>query len=131
MKVQSNKVLPVQLQSSKDRSRIHRAFLGLKAARWFWMSLLIFSITRFGVGLTAYLGAPLILDQAATLYHLRPPVNTVIDVLGSRWDTGFYVSIVEEGYQYEGVPLPSVAFFPLLPLMMRVVTWLGVDTVLA
>jgi hypothetical protein len=67
----------------------------------------------------AYLGAPLILDHAETLYHLRPPDNTLLDVFGSRWDTGFYVSIAEEGYKYEGVPLPSVAFFPLLPLTMR------------
>ena len=103
----------------------------VKAARWFWMSALIFSVTRLGVFLIAYLGAPLINDQSGTLYHLRPPDNVVLDVLGSRWDTGFYVSIAEEGYKYEGVSLPSVAFFPLLPLIMRAVMSLGVDAVVA
>lgn len=100
-------------------------------ARWLWMSLLIFGVTRIGVGLIAYLGAPLIQDHAETLYHLRPPDNTILDVFGSRWDTGFYVSIAEEGYKYEGVPLPSVAFFPLLPLIMRAVMSLRVDAIVA
>jgi Gpi18-like mannosyltransferase len=46
----------------------------------------------------------------------------VLDVFGSRWDTGFYLSIAEEGYRYQDVQLPSVAFFPLLPLLIRAVT---------
>lgn len=100
--------------------------------RWLWMSTLTFAVTRLGIFLIAYLAVPLIADSPNTPpYHLRPPDNVVLDVLGSRWDTGFYVSIAEEGYKYEDVPLPSVAFFPLLPLMMRVVTPLVGDTVLA
>ncbi len=54
----------------------------------------------------------------------------LVDVFGSRWDTGFYVSIAEEGYVYQDVPLPSVPFFPLLPLLMRAVTPLTGDTLL-
>jgi Gpi18-like mannosyltransferase len=103
----------------------------LKAARWLWMPAMIFSATRLGVALIAYLAAPLIIDHAETLYHLRPPDNTILDVLGSRWDTGFYVSIAEEGYKYDTVPLPSVAFFPLLPLIMRSVMFFGIDTLVA
>jgi Gpi18-like mannosyltransferase len=95
------------------------------------MALLIFGVTRLGIFLIAYLGAPLIADASATLYHLRPPTNTVLDVLGSRWDTGFYLSVAEEGDKYEGVPLPSVAFFPLLPLLMRVGMALGLDSLTA
>ncbi|HNB53485.1 MAG TPA: mannosyltransferase family protein, partial [Anaerolineales bacterium] len=107
------------------------AWVGLKKARWFWMSLFIFGVTRLGVALIAYLGAPLIADAPNTLYHLRPPENTILDVLGSRWDTGFYVSIAEEGYKYQGVPLPSVAFFPLLPMLMRAGMALGLDALVA
>ena len=103
----------------------------VKTARWVWMPLFIFGVTRLGVALLVYLGAPLILDHAETLYHLRPPDNTLLDVLGSRWDTGFYVSIAEEGYKYTGVSLPSVPFFPLLPLLMRTVMFFGVDAVVA
>ncbi len=100
--------------------------------RWLWMSTLLFVVTRLGVFLIAYLAVPLIADSPNTPpYHLRAPENVVLDVLGSRWDTGFYVSIAEEGYRYEGVPLPSVAFFPLLPLMMRAITPIVGDAVLA
>lgn len=113
------------------REVLLNAWVGLKKARWFWMSLFIFGVTRLGVALIAYLGAPLIADAPNTLYHLRPPENTILDVLGSRWDTGFYVSIAEEGYKYQGVPLPSVAFFPLLPMLMRAGMALGLDTLVA
>ncbi len=131
MKVESNQTAPIEIHPMTVWAKVKTAFWGLKAARWLWMSVLIFVVTRLGVGMTAYLGAPLILDHTETLYHLRPPENTILDVLGSRWDTGFYVSIAEEGYKYEGVPLPSVAFFPLLPIIMRAVTALGADTVVA
>ncbi len=131
MTVQSNDSFPVEIQPMNLWAKAKNMFWGLKAARWLWMSVVIFAVTRLGVGVIAYLGAPLIQDHAETLYHLRAPENTILDVLGSRWDTGFYVSIVEEGYKYEGVPLPSVAFFPLLPLAMRAVTALGFDTLVA
>jgi len=113
--------------------RYHQLQIGkrINFERWFWMSLVIFSVTRLGVFFITYLAAPLLPDRMETMYHLRSPENTMLDVLGSRWDTGFYVSIVEEGYQYEGVPLPSVAFFPLLPLAMRAVLPLTGDAVLA
>ena len=91
----------------------------LTAARWLWLPLVVFSVTRLGIMLTAYLGMILLPNSVEPpVYHLRPPDNLVVDALTSRWDTGFYVSIVEEGYINEGVPLPSVAFFPLLPLAM-------------
>lgn len=96
------------------------------------MPLLIFGATRLGIFLIAYLAAPLIADSPSPpTYHLRPPDNILIDVFGSRWDTGFYFSIAEEGYRYEGVALPSVAFFPLLPLTMRALTPLVGDPLLA
>lgn len=109
----------------------------LTAARWLWWPLLLFGITRLGIALIAYLSVPLIADSTTPpLYHLRAGDNVLLDVFGSRWDTGFYVSIAEEGYKYEGVPLPSVAFFPLLPLLMRALTplvgyALGGDTLVA
>lgn len=101
-------------------------------ARWLWWPLLLFVITRLSIALIAYLAVPLIAHSPATPpYHLRPPDNVLLDVFGSRWDTGFYVSIAEEGYRFRGVPFPSVAFFPLLPLVMRAVTPLVGDTVVA
>lgn len=92
----------------------------LATARWLWVSFLAFGLSRLGVALVAYVAAPLIADSAIPPYHLRPD-HILLDVFGSRWDTGFYLSIADEGYRYEGVDLPSVAFFPLLPLLIRAV----------
>lgn len=116
----------------KDQLNIRlKQWSRVRLARWIWMPLLLFAVTRLGIALVAYLAVPLIADSPVNLYHLRPADNVIIDVFGSRWDTGFYVSIAEEGYQYTGVELPSVAFFPLLPLLMRAVTPLVGDTLLA
>lgn len=97
-----------------------------------WLPLLLFIITRLGIALIAYLAVPLINDSTTPPpYHLRGTENVLLDAFGSRWDTGFYVSIAEEGYKFEGVPLPSVAFFPLLPLLMRAIIPLVGDTLAA
>lgn len=104
----------------------------LRSARWLWVPLLAFGVSRLGIALVAYLAASLIADSTAPPpYHLRPPENTLLDVFGSRWDTGFYLSIAEEGYILEGVPLPSVAFFPLLPLGIRALTTVVGDPMVA
>jgi hypothetical protein len=104
----------------------------LRAARWVWVSLLVFAATRLGILLAAYLAAGLFADSPfVPPYHLRGTANVLLDVFGSRWDTGFYVSIAEEGYRYQGVPLPSVAFFPLYPLMMRALGALVGDALVA
>ena len=104
----------------------------LQAMRWLWLPTFLFIVTRIGVALAIYLGAILMTDASAPPpYHLRPFDNVFIDALGSRWDTGFYVSIVEEGYILHDVPLPNAAFFPLLPLIIQAVTSLVGDELVA
>ncbi|HJW83586.1 MAG TPA: mannosyltransferase family protein, partial [Anaerolineae bacterium] len=102
----------------------------LAAARGLWQPLLAFAITRLGIALVAYLSAPLIADSNVPPYHIRPD-HTLLDVFGSRWDTGFYLSIATEGYRYQGTALPSVAFFPLLPLAIRAVALVIGDPLVA
>lgn len=104
----------------------------IRAARWVWLPVMVFMVTRLGILLVAYLSVGLVADAPGTPpYHLRGLDNRLLDVLGSRWDTGFYISIAEEGYFYEDVPLPSVAFFPLYPLLMRAVASVVGDTLVA
>ncbi|GAB4149982.1 MAG: hypothetical protein Fur0021_11820 [Candidatus Promineifilaceae bacterium] len=105
----------------------------LSAARWLVAPFVAFAASRLGIFLAAYLGAHLLPDNVSPpLYHLRPPDNVLLDVFGSRWDTGFYLSIATEGYQYWGAPLPSVAFFPLYPLLIRLaMPLMGGDAMLA
>lgn len=112
--------------------RLRAAAETMRSARWVWAPAFLFIATRLGVALVAYLTAALLGDAAATPpYHLRGTENLLLDVFGSRWDTGFFVSIVEEGYVYEADPFPSVPFFPLLPLLMGIVLPLTGDAVVA
>lgn len=97
-----------------------------------WFPLAIFLITRLAIFTVAYISLPIVADNPISPpYHLRGMDNLLVDVLGSRWDTGFYVSIVEEGYRYEGVTFPSVPFFPLLPMAMRALLPVTGDAVTA
>lgn len=47
-----------------------------------------------------------------------------------RFDSGWYWSIVSDGYGYRPGEQSSIAFFPVFPLLARAVAWLvpGVDT---
>jgi hypothetical protein len=98
--------------------------------RWIWMPLLAFLITRLGIAGVAYFASPIMADSTVPPYHLRPD-NTLIDVFASRWDTGFYISIVDQGYRIQGEQFPSVAFFPLMPILIRLARLLTGDTLLA
>ncbi len=102
----------------------------LRAARWLWLPLISFVITRCGIALIAYVAVPLVADSSVPPYHIRPD-HVLLDVFGSRWDTGFYLDIATQGYRFEGARLPSVAFFPLLPLLIRAVTPLAGDPLVA
>ena len=104
----------------------------LSAQRWLLTPTASFLVTRLGVVLIAYLAISLSGGGTGVgAYHLRGTDNLLIDVFGSRWDTGFYVSIVEEGYLYDVEPFPNVPFFPLLPLLMRLFLPLTGDAVTA
>lgn len=60
--------------------------------------------------------------------HLfRYEKNVFVDAM-SRWDGGQYLSIVFEGYNYTEQVYSNVAFFPLYPLLISVVTqYTGID----
>lgn len=94
------------------------------------MPLLVFLITRLGIAGVAYFATPILVDSAVPPYHLRPD-NTLVDVFASRWDSGFYLDIAEQGYRYQGVQFPSVAFFPLMPVLMRLVNLVTGDILAA
>lgn len=49
----------------------------------------------------------------------------------AAWDANWYLSIATTGYQYSSTGESSVAFYPLYPMLIRAVSWLGVDSLLA
>lgn len=124
--------MAIVMRKSAEEQTAVKLVTAVRAARWVWLPVMVFTVTRLGILLVAYLAVGLVADAPGTPpYHLRGLDNRLLDVLGSRWDTGFYVSIAEEGYFYEGVPLPSVAFFPLYPLLMRAVAAVVGDALVA
>jgi hypothetical protein len=48
-----------------------------------------------------------------------------------RWDAGWYVDIANRGYEYQIHQAGSVAFFPLFPMLMRSLGWLGLNVAAA
>jgi len=90
----------------------------LRAARWLWKPLMLVAITRLGIALIILFIMP-ILPQNSAIEGWHFQDNVIKDALAARWDTGFYLSIANEGYFNEGVQFPSVAFFPLYPLAIR------------
>ncbi len=80
--------------------------------------LFAFLITRTIVLLGGYLGEiaiPGITGEG--LYHVAP--NNVFLDIWARWDSGFYLEIVNEGYKFIPDQISSVAFFPLYPLLVK------------
>lgn len=94
--------------------------IGKPTAMFFLTRLIIFIVM-----LLAYL-----LIAHNNPYHLREDAPLLVDILGSRWDTGFYVGIAENGYWTEGHDFPATPFFPLFPLLMRVGMAFGGDALL-
>jgi len=52
--------------------------------------------------------------------------QSIVDLF-FRWDSGWYLSIVQNGYSYVPGQQSSVAFFPLYPLLVKVFSFALVD----
>jgi hypothetical protein len=83
-----------------------------------------FAVTRVGVlvvGLAAaaFIGYTPHAGEPSTWQVAADPARNLL----ARWDTFWYLDIATRGYQWNGNPLEqqSVVFFPLLPVLMRVV----------
>lgn len=68
-----------------------------------------------------------VLYVAGALANVQPPWRSA----ASNWDTGWYLSIVEDGYQTETGAQSNVAFFPLYPMLVAAMSRLGADPVAA
>ncbi len=67
------------------------------------------------------------------VYLAGAPVNAAPpwDKALSNWDTGWYLSIVEGGYDRDLTDQANVAFFPVYPLLVRGISALGPSPVTA
>jgi hypothetical protein len=94
------------------------AFLASAASSWVVRDVALpFVLTRtllLCVGCLALTLLPRDPDPMKWQYSSHPWIN-----MFSRWDAGWYLTIVQEGYRYQPGAQSNVAFAPLLPLLMR------------
>ena len=104
---------------SPFKERLHAAtdWLAQSENDWLTRPLLAFLVTRFIIFAGAYLaeiGIPSVTGEG--FYHVNPS-NVWLDVW-ARWDSAFYIRIVEDGYWFVPGQQSAVAFFPLYPLLV-------------
>jgi hypothetical protein len=99
---------------------------------WIWRDVVVpMAITRLSLLLVGWFSLyflpnpsypePHTLEQG---WYLSP--HRVLDIWG-RWDSGWYMSIVQRGYSPSGdisTVQSNVAFFPLYPYLVRSLSWL-------
>lgn len=89
-------------------------FINVKSYRF---PIAIFVISRLVILIGFFL--------AASIFVRDQPVADVFHQLWLRWDGGWYLHIAAQGYQYTPDVQSSVAFFPLLPILIRLLaTWI-------
>lgn len=90
-------------------------------SRWWLAPLAAFAVTRVIVFCAAYLGEIALPGNVGDGYWHVAPANLLID-LWARWDSGFYLSIAQQGYSYSATEMSNVAFFPVYPLLVNLVS---------
>jgi len=84
---------------------------------WITRPLLAFLVTRIIVFVGAYLAEIAIPNISGEAFYHVNPNNIWLDVW-ARWDSAFYLRIVESGYWFVPGEQSAVAFFPLYPLLI-------------
>ena len=116
------------------KARIRSAFS--KIPEWFRSDVVVpVVITRLALLLVGWLGfrflpLPVAFPSAweigpdgnkhAMVDHISPTSHPWVNML-SRWDAGWYVEIARDGYRYEPGSPSNAAFFPLYPVLIRVI----------
>ena len=82
--------------------------------------LSIFVISRLLILFIGYLSSLVIIKGE---FFKRPVILHSLLDLFYRWDSGWYISIVKQGYSYIVGRESSAAFFPLFPLVVKALTF--------
>ena len=109
-----------RLISAEPETRMMRFFSRLRASD-LYHPLIAFLVSRFVIFFGGYIGELAIPGvDGDGFYHVAPD-NLFVDIW-SRWDSAFYISIVEQGYSFVPEQVSNVAFFPLYPLLTAIVS---------
>jgi hypothetical protein len=102
----------------------HELVRRLRSAEEFWFVVSIFVASRVLVLLISVAGPSLV---PRGLFSPGLASTTTWRAYWVRWDAGWYITIARRGYEYNMHDASSVAFFPLFPMLMRSLGWLGLD----
>ena len=84
-------------------------------------ALVLFLVTRAAItAVESFAGAFVRLNGGACNACMPSGIDPLDD--WARWDGRWYVEIAEHGYTYDPNAQSSVAFFPLYPALMRLLT---------
>jgi len=109
----------IHTRFSPIKDSVQQIAIRLNQPEYYWLTrpLMAFLITRVIVFLGAYLAEIAIPGVVKDgFYHVNPN-NVWLDVW-ARWDSAFYIRIVEDGYWFTLGQQSAVAFFPLYPLLV-------------
>lgn len=106
-----------QIQTLKND--LQRLIQRINQPEYYWLTrpLLAFLVTRLIIFISAYLAEVAIPGMTGEGFYRVNPNNVWLDVW-ARWDSAFYIRIVETGYWFVPGQQSSVAFFPLYPLVV-------------
>jgi hypothetical protein len=109
--------------------RTQRLTTFLAQTDWLIQPALAFCASRLLIFCAGLLGDHFLPTEAG--HWVADPNHPFLD-LWAKWDSQWYIQIAREGYWYQPLQRSNVAFFPLYPLMIRMVAPLaGGNLVLA
>ncbi len=120
---------------SRRRSPFSAAFrAGLStmaiSQRWFMAPLVAFAVTRIIIFTAGYLAEIALPGNEGPAFLARAG-NLLLD-LWARFDSGFYLGIIDKGYAFDASGgMSNVAFFPIYPLLANLTNLVVRDTVFA
>jgi hypothetical protein len=92
----------------------------LETSRPPWL-FLVFNFLFSRLWLVIIAGLSLMVFKQGKFYRVP---HSILDLF-NQWDTGWYLGIVRQGYRYVPGQASSVVFFPLYPVLMRLLTFGG------
>ena len=129
--VSSPAASPAVPDKSRLLNRLHALWGRLALGeRWFVAPVVAFVVTRVLVMAAGYISEIALSSNVGEQYWHYAPNNLFVD-MWVKWDSGFYLTIVNKGYAYSATEMANSAFFPVYPLMVNFTKIVVGDTAVA
>ncbi len=102
----------------------------VKGFSWFGYPLSVFFLSRTLLLIVGYVAEVAFPSQKGQGFYQINSENLLLDIW-ARWDSSYYLNIVDTGYFFHPGEKSTVAFFPLYPLMVDLLNSVVKNPVLA